>query len=55
MKKNLINKEWRGGGPMTAEEIRINKDLLKEISRIKKEKRVSARGSSPKNGENQMS
>ena len=56
MRKNMLNKELRGGGPMSAEEIRINKELLKEISRIKKEQRMSARGmGSPKNEENVMS
>ena len=54
MKKNMMNKEWRGGGPMTAEEIRINKDILKEISDLKKKQRMSTRDS-PKNEENQLS
>jgi hypothetical protein len=51
MKKNMMNKEWRGGGPMTAEEIRINKDILKEISDLKKKQKMSTRDS-PKNEEN---
>ena len=36
-KKNFIHMHKKGGGPMTAEEIRMNKELLREISKKKKE------------------
>lgn len=46
-KKNKPGKKAHIGGPMGIEEIRMNKGLLKEINKMKKEQGLTQRGRSP--------